>query len=35
MTNGARIAYYFGATEFVPDVSGVRVIHVFDISIYK
>jgi hypothetical protein len=23
MTNGARIAYYFGATEFVPDVSGV------------
>ena len=27
LTNGAKIAYYFGATEFVPDVSGVRVIH--------
>jgi hypothetical protein len=27
LTNGARISYYFGATEFVPDESGVRVIH--------
>ena len=27
MINGARIAYHFGTIEFVPDVSGVRVIH--------
>jgi hypothetical protein len=34
LTNGARISYYFGATEFVPDESGVRVIHFVQFHAY-